>query len=252
MYEEGQETCKIRLLASRSCLNVARSKFINANSAVVVCEYSSGNQTANICYGGDATYETFSYINRAMDSPRAAEAGLYQNLEKNKCNILITPHHGALKTACRGQNISSRTKLNIQLQAAEQFSDHICACCIFTSAYYQSYHWHPCRDVLKLFGKYVPASQNAHRMSYYQMSLNGEIPRPDCTRDLISCAESAESYVSCCFSGDFYLAGAAKGRMDADETLMDILNSRNLDELCYDFICEIRPGPACSYQIVAV
>ncbi|MCM1143147.1 MAG: hypothetical protein NC318_03950 [Blautia sp.] len=77
---------------------------INSNSSIVVCEIYAGSEIlAAVIFMGDATYLTMSEIVKKYnnyDNPQEVFPFLTAPQR-----ILVAPHHGSLRTACRGLRI---------------------------------------------------------------------------------------------------------------------------------------------------
>ena len=240
-YEENGEQFAIRLLACRSCMSVKKdTALINSNSVVAVCEYTnSSGQTANICYGGDATVETFDYMNEKMNQAERSGDRTYEKLLHNSSNVLIAPHHAALKTACSREIISAGTTLDGQMYSAKEFSHKINACCVFASAYYRAYHWHPCYDIFDIYAQNVSQQNSEHNCAGFQMILEKDgKPRIDYLRDYKCTSTTKNKYTSFAFAKTFkeknLIRGGRKGVSD-----YSYLDAKRPEEKLYDFVCEL-------------
>lgn len=69
--EIGGERFTLKLLANRSTPSVkGASEFINSNSSVTVGEYRGGGKHYALIFPGDATSDTFRFINRRFADPQ--------------------------------------------------------------------------------------------------------------------------------------------------------------------------------------
>ncbi len=245
------EECNFRMLACRNCIELNRNKFINANSAVVVCENKLGNCVANICYGGDATVETFAFINEKIKEARNRNDSPYRNLVGNKNNILITPHHGAIRTSCRSERMAANMNLNNALLEANEFADNIAAKCIFTSAYYKTRHnWHPCINILDVYAK-AAGHTGGHTIAAYQLYLTQDgRTQTGLERDYACMQETRENYTSFSFSKAFSGKCKVSGTIVQYGWIDQEINNRAMEEKLYDFMCVMSRGRLSEYGIV--
>lgn len=147
---------QFRLLANRSlpALKAGDDLFINGNSAVVVAEYSGGGKHYAFLFPGDATADTYEYLNRRIEKYEDRYTFL---TAANR--VLMLPHHGAVRTACKGGKISNGETLEQQLQEAEGFAEKIKATHVYASAHYNARCYaHPNLDILDLFAGYAQAA----------------------------------------------------------------------------------------------
>lgn len=237
--EDGQQFA-IRLLACRSCMGIKKdATLINSNSVVAVCEYTnSRGETANICYGGDATVETFDYINKKIDQAVKSEDPTYEKLIDNPNNVLIAPHHAALKTACSREIISFGTTLDGQLQGAKEFSGKIKACCVYASAYYRTYHWHPCFDILDIYAQNVSEQNSKHNCAGFQMALKEGIPQKGYPREYKCASTTQNKYTSFAFADTFEGVIPVQGGREGTANY-SYLDTNKPEEKLYDFVCEL-------------
>lgn len=151
-----QDELQFRLLANRSLpgLNAGADLFINGNSAVIVAEYTGGGNHYAFIFPGDATADTYEYINERLEKYEDN----YTFLTASN-RVLMLPHHGAVRTACKGGRISREGTLKEQLQEAEKFAEKIKATHVYASAHYNARHYaHPNLDILDLFSTHAQTS----------------------------------------------------------------------------------------------
>lgn len=249
--EEYGQQFAIRLLACRSCMEIKKkTALINSNSVVAVCEYTnSGGYTANICYGGDATVETFDYINKKIDQAVNSNNQTYNKLIGNPNNVLIAPHHAALKTACSKEIISCGTPLDGQLQSAKEFSNKIKACCVYASAYYQTYHWHPCFDILDIYAQNMPGQSSEHNCAGFQMVLGKKRnPEKGYPREYKCTSTTQNKYTSFAFANTFEgmipVQGGRGGTVN-----YSYLKANKPEEKLYDFICVLSEEQLLAFTV---
>lgn len=252
LYEQeyGQQFA-IRLLACRNCMEIKKkTALINSNSVVAVCEYTnSRGETANICYGGDATVETFDYMNKKMDQAVERKDPTYEKLIQNKYNVLIVPHHAALKTACSREIISFGTTLDGQLKSAKEFSDKIKACCVYASAYYRTYHWHPCFDILDIYAQKVSRQNSEHNCAGFQMLLNKKgNPKKGYLREYKCTSTTQNKYTSFAFANTFEGVIPVQGGRGGTVNY-SYLDTKKPEEKLYDFVCELSEEKILTFTV---
>lgn len=144
----GDASLSFKLLANRSTPGIkGASEYINSNSSVTVAEYRGAGKHYAVIFPGDATADTFDFINKRFVKHRAQ----YSFLEAEK-RVIIMPHHSSIKTACRGEVIKKNEKLSSQMSVTKTFADYINPTCVYTSAHYRAKrYYHPNRDSLALF-----------------------------------------------------------------------------------------------------
>lgn len=245
----GGETFCLKLLASRSCLSPKgppkSPRYINSNSSVIVAEYAVGEETAGVCFSGDATFYTFNYIlQQVTEAKRKVPPDLrYDSLENAKKNVLILPHHAALNTACRGGKISMRTPVKTQLNALSGIAELIHPDCVYASAHYVKYGWHPCRNMIDIF-ETVEKAAPSHKVLAFLCQTDAEgRPLAYLPRDLICDDEDRHIYTSHAYDRNFIIKSAIL-KMDGSKPNYfnggeDITSYGNL---CYELICEMNSG----------
>lgn len=165
-----KDSLEFRLLANRSLPSLTGGKdlYINGNSAVVVAEYCDGRNRYAFLFPGDATVDTYEYINKRLKTYGAK----YTFLQASK-KVLMLPHHGALRTSCKKGKISNSVALDSQLTEAKAFAEKINATHIYASAHYNAQtYFHPCMDMMDLFAKNAEASAEKHENFGFRIRTN--------------------------------------------------------------------------------
>lgn len=173
--EIGGESFTLKLLANRSTPSVkGASEFINSNSSVTVGEYMSAREHYALIFPGDATSDTFQFINRRFQDSNKRAKYTFLNADKK---ILIMPHHSALRTACEGERIKKGIRLEDQLSATRYFAETIQPTCIYASAHYNAKrYFHPNLNALGVFAKYTKEA-DSHHVFGFELQMDQEYPR---------------------------------------------------------------------------
>lgn len=171
----GGEQFTLKLLANRSTPSVkGASEFINSNSSVTVGEYRGAGKHYAFIFPGDATSDTFRFINRRFKDPKKRAKYTFLNAEKK---ILIMPHHSALRTACNGEKIKRDIKLEEQLSETKYFADTVCPSCIYASAHYNAKrYFHPNLNSLGVFEKHTEDA-DSHHVFGFELQMDGGYPQ---------------------------------------------------------------------------
>lgn len=165
-----KDELQFRLLANRSlpALKASDDLYINGNSAVLIAEYvhPQGAHFAFL-FTGDATEDTFAYMNKRLDEFRTK----YTFLNATK-KVLMLPHHGAVRTACHGGKMTSNSTLEDQLAQAIDFADTVEATHVFASAHYNARRFsHPNMDVFDIFSNHAEGDA-AHENFGFQVRID--------------------------------------------------------------------------------
>ncbi|MCO7121237.1 hypothetical protein NIA71_04635 [Ihubacter massiliensis] len=173
----NQDELRFRILANRSlpALKNGDDLYINGNSAVIVAEYihPQGGHFAFL-FTGDATDDTFAYMNKRLDKFSAK----YTFLNAAK-KVLMLPHHGAVRTACPDGKMTNRDTLADQLAQATTFADTVAATHVFASAHYNAKRFsHPNMDVFDIFSAHADAAANHENFGFRVRLDGGGVPIP--------------------------------------------------------------------------
>lgn len=251
IYDEGAGRFVLKLLANRSTPGVkGTSEYINSNSSVIVAEYKDCGVHYAMIFPGDATSDTFRFINRRFADPLKRVKYGFLNASKK---IVAVPHHGALKTACDSQRIKKNIKLDSQLAEAKKFASALAPTHVYVSAHYRAKHYfHPNKNTLEL---YLGKVENAptHNVFCFSLKLDAN-GCPECTMKVFSpkydlvtqacdkqlyCAHSIAEQVSI-RSASYYGGGSHK---------ITALSGKS--HIFGSFVCEIRgSGIQCAYEKV--
>ncbi len=168
------ESFTLKLLANRSTPSVkGASEFINSNSSVTVGEYRGAGKHYALIFPGDATSDTFRFINRRFADPQKRAKYTFLNAEKK---ILIMPHHSALRTACDGEKIKKDIKLEDQLSETRYFADTVQPSCIYASAHYNAKrYFHPNLNSLGVFAGHTE-NADKHHVFGFELQMKGGYP----------------------------------------------------------------------------
>lgn len=168
------ESFTLKLLANRSTPSVkGASEFINSNSSVTVGEYRGAGKHYALIFPGDATSDTFRFINGRFADPTKKAKYTFLNAEKK---ILIMPHHSALRTACNGEKIIKDIKLEEQLSETKYFADTVCPSCIYASAHYDAKrYFHPNLNSLGVFERHTEDA-DSHHVFGFELQMDGGYP----------------------------------------------------------------------------
>lgn len=167
-----EDSLGFRILANRSLpsLKANDDMYINGNSAVVVAEYSDGSNHYAFLFPGDATVDTYEYINNRLKTYEDK----YSFLQASQ-RVLMLPHHGAVRTSCRNGRISNKDALDSQLTETKAFAEKINATHIYASAHYNAkWYAHPNADIMDIFAKNAEASTEAHENFGFRIRTDAE------------------------------------------------------------------------------
>ncbi len=144
----------LRILTSRHFINDKNlqkdaAAYINTNSAVVVVEAyaDDGDSTpaSAILLTGDIQWDTIKYL----DDTFAAAADCFPFLAVPKA--MVVPHHGALKTACKGDKVTPKVALTTQLADLHSWAGKL-SCGVLIVSAKDGIFPHPCAQVLDQLG----------------------------------------------------------------------------------------------------
>ena len=166
------DTIGIRLLANRSLPTSSANNdlFINGNSAFVIAEYiHPGGAHFAFMFAGDATMDTFTYMNKRLTTYQAN----YTFLNASE-RVLMLPHHGAIRTACDTGKITGTKPLANQLNAARTFANTVKATHVYASAHYNARRFfHPNLNILELFSRNTEAAPSHENLGFFVRLKDG-------------------------------------------------------------------------------
>ncbi len=236
----GAEKFSIKVLASRNCTANDESIYINSNSAVLIAEYEAGGQSRSVCFTGDATNNTFVYINRKMAAHIGTDYDELRNPAQSKA--MIIPHHGSLKTACPEEKIVETRSIFDQLTECTDFGNMLSAKAGYVSAYYSTFHAHPELLTMEAFCSHADILTVLSRKMYFIIRIDeNQCPDEDEVKDLYCEETSSAIYTSFAYDQDFALIGAVGKDRDPDyrDSGTDIAT---YPRICGEFICRLGSG----------
>lgn len=153
--------------------------YINANSVVLAMEvYGDKNDTipASVIFlTGDIQWTTMKYL---MECFEGGGTNCFPFLSAGVHRAMIVPHHGALKTACKGNNIEKdkdgSNSLEVQLADLKKWGEMMDCEILAVSAKAGGNRDHPCQQTMD---KLSTAHLKTNLPSHQNMEMNASLPR---------------------------------------------------------------------------
>lgn len=148
----------LRVVTSRHFIDDAdlsrdAGAYVNANSVVLAMEvYADKNDTvpASVIFlTGDIQWSTMQYLTDCFEQ---GGTNCFPFLNTGVHRAMIVPHHGALKTACKGNNVKKdpdgRNSLDVQLEDLKTWGAKMECEILAVSAKAGGNRQHPCRQTM--------------------------------------------------------------------------------------------------------
>lgn len=127
--------------------------YVNANSVVLAVEvYADQNDkvpASVIFLTGDIQWTTMQYLTKCFE--QGGEA-CFPFLHESVHRAMVIPHHGALKTACKGNNIQKdpdgTNPLEVQLEDLQKWGEKLACEILAVSAKAVGNRQHPCQQTM--------------------------------------------------------------------------------------------------------
>lgn len=157
--QEKNPRALLRVVTSRHFIDDERlskdaGAYINANSVVLAMEVygdEKGSVPASVIFlTGDIQWTTMEYLTMCFEQGGTA---CFPFLSAGVHRAMIIPHHGALKTACKGNNIKKNTDgtnpLEVQLEDLKRWGEKMGCEILAVSAKAGRNRKHPCQQTME-------------------------------------------------------------------------------------------------------
>lgn len=153
--------------------------YINANSVVLAMEvYDDENDAipASVIFlTGDIQWTTMEYLTECFEKGGTA---CFPFLNSDVHRAMIVPHHGALKTACKGNNIAKDTDgsnpLAVQLAELQRWGEKMNCEILAVSAKAGGNRQHPCQQTMD---KLSTGRLRTNLPSHQNFEMSASLPR---------------------------------------------------------------------------
>lgn len=157
--QPGKAKALLRVVTSRHFVDDAElsreaGAYVNANSVVLALEVYAGPGSAVpssvIFLTGDIQWTTMRYLTDCFEKGGAA---CFPFLNAGVHRAMIVPHHGALKTACKGNSVKrdpvGSNPLEVQLADLKKWGKKMDCEILAVSAKAKGNRYHPCRQTME-------------------------------------------------------------------------------------------------------
>lgn len=164
----------LRVVTSRHFIDDAdlsrdAGAYINSNSVVLAMEvYADKNDrvpASVIFLTGDIQWTTMQYLTKCFEQ---GGTNCFPFLYEGVHRAMIVPHHGALKTACKGNNVKKdpdgSNSLDVQLEDLQKWGAKMGCEILAVSAKAGGNRQHPCQQTMnKLSTEHLRTAQAVHQ-----------------------------------------------------------------------------------------